>query len=353
MTVFDHPDFDQHELVAFSADPASGLQAIIAVHSSNLGPGVGGCRMFPYASSEAALTDVLRLSRGMTYKSALAGLPLGGGKAVIIGNPQQQKSRQLLLAMADFVDSLNGKYITAEDLGTTVEDMAVIAERTRFVSGLSTANDGGGDPSPTTAQGVYQGIQAAVKYQLRTDLQGVRIAIQGLGKVGYALAGLLLRDGAIVYGADYNAANTTRAVAELGIVAMSADEILAADVDVLAPCALGNVISSATVGAIRAQVIAGAANNQLANPQMGRVLMERDILYAPDYVINAGGIIDVYFQTQGIRDQQRLMSHVARIGDTLTEIFQRSMTQWQPTSEIADHMAEEIFNSPVRRIQVA
>ena len=343
MNVFDHPDFDHHELVAFRDDPASGLKAIIAVHNSTLGPALGGCRMFSYASNNEALSDVLRLSRGMTYKSALAGIALGGGKSVIIGNPQQDKSRQLLLAMGDFINSLNGSYITAEDSGTGVADMAIMSEKTAHVTGVVNGEEYGGDPSPITAYGVYQGIVASVAYQFNSDLKGVRIALQGIGRVGFYLARQLIEAGAIVYAADINPANIQRAVDQLGVIALPLDNILSSDVDVLVPCALGGAINPQSIDIIKAKVVAGAANNQLATADMGEALKQRDVLYAPDYVVNAGGIIDVYYQTQGIRDRKIVSDHVDKIGATLKTIFTRSTQTGRATSHIADELAEEIL----------
>ena len=344
MSVYQHPDFDQHQLVAFKQDRASGLQAIITVHDNSLGPATGGCRMYPYANEAAALADVLRLSRGMTYKSALAGLPLGGGKAVIIGDPARDKTRRLLLAMGDFVDSLNGKYVTAQDSGTDAGDMAIIAERTSHVSAL--AGNRGADPSISTAHGVYEGIRAAVKFRFGTDLQGVRVALQGLGNVGYRLARLLHAAGAEVYGADVRQDNVARAVVELGVVARPWREILSAGVEVLAPCALGGSICAESLDRISASVIAGAANNQLATPDMDAALCERGILYAPDYVINAGGIIDVHFRGRGMSGAVLRPRYVAQIGARLSEIFSQSAATGKPTGEIADRMAEAIFRAP-------
>lgn len=353
MTVFDHADFDHHELVAFKDDAASGLKAIVAVHNSNLGPALGGCRMFSYTSNAAALSDVLRLSRGMTYKSALAGIALGGGKSVIIGNPHQVKTRELLMAMGDFIDSLGGHYITAEDSGTGVADMAVIGERTKYVSGFIADEEHGGDPSPITAYGVFQGIVASVAYQFNADLKGMRVALQGIGNVGYHLARMLIDAGAIVYAADINAANINRAVNDLGVIETPLTDILASDVEVLAPCALGGAINADMIDSLKAKVVAGAANNQLATVAMGEVLLQRGILYAPDYVINAGGIIDVYHQQKGSRDSTIVNAHVERIGDTLSRIFDRSAEESRPTNEIADKLAEEIFMAPVKNIRAA
>ena len=341
-----HADFDQHELVEFCGNGR--LTAIIAVHNSNLGPAVGGCRMYPYLSQEEALTDVLRLSRGMTYKSALAGLPLGGGKSVIIGNPRTDKTRDLLLAMGEFVDSLNGRYVTAEDSGTSVADMAVMAERTQHVSGLLADDQYGGDPSPYTAYGVLVGIREAVQYRCELDLKGIRVAVQGVGNVGYHLTRMLLEDGAKVFVADVSAANLERAAA-LGAEVMPVADILRAEVDVLAPCAMGAVINEDAVRDIRAGIVAGAANNQLATEAMGHVLLDRGILYAPDYVINAGGIIDVYYQQRGERSE-KVVAHVERIGETLGNIFRESDLSRRSTHEVADRMAEAVFMPAAREV---
>lgn len=353
MSVFDHPDFDGHELVAWKSDPRSGLQAIIAIHSTCLGPALGGCRMFPYASGDAALSDVLRLSRGMTYKAALAGLPSGGGKAVIIGDPASDKTRELLLAMGEFVDAMGGQYITAEDSGTNVADMAVFAERTGFVSGINSDEEYGGDPSPTTAYGVFCGIRAAVAHRLNTDLQGVRVAVQGVGKVGYHLVRLLVNAGAEVFAADLAADHVKRVEQEFAVQPLAVDGWTAAPVDVLAPCALGDVINPASLDGLRASIIAGAANNQLASPQMGQALQQRNILYAPDYVINAGGLIHVFCQTHGISDGMRIHSKVEKIGDTLTAIFQRAQQLDCATSDIADQRAGEIIAAGPGRSEAA
>lgn len=349
-----HPDFDLHESVVVT-DTAE-LKAIIAVHNTHLGPATGGCRMYPYASMADALTDVLRLSKGMTYKSALAGIPLGGGKSVIIGDPRKDKTRELLLAMGDFVNSLDGRYVTAEDSGTGVADIAVMGERTPYVSGI--ADDAhGGDPSPLTALGVFLGIQQAVAYRCGGNLDGVKVAIQGVGNVGYHLAGLLTEAGAIVTAADINDDNLQRAVADFNVTPVSLDDVIQAEVDVLAPCALGGAINNDTVYSIRAGIIAGAANNQLSHPDIGGVLLDRGILYAPDYVINAGGIIDVYYQQhpdQGGRssqsDDERIREHISRIASTLNQVFVASDLQRRSTNDIADEMAEAIFRKGLQEV---
>jgi leucine dehydrogenase len=342
-----HADFDQHELVEFCQNDR--LTAMIAVHNSNLGPAVGGCRMYPYATEQDALKDVLRLSRGMTYKSALAGLPLGGGKSVIIGDPRVDKTRDLLLAMGEFVDSLGGRYITAEDSGTSVADMAIMAERTKYVSGVLAEDQYGGDPSPYTAYGVLVGIREAVRHRCNTDLKGIRIAVQGAGNVGYHLTRMLLEDGAKVLVADVSEANLNRAAA-LGAEVISVKDVLKAEVDVLAPCAMGGVINEDSVRDIRAGIVAGAANNQLATRDMGQVLFDRGILYAPDYVINAGGIIDVFFQQRGEHSRDKVVAHVDKIGETLGNIFRESDLARTGTHEVADSMAEAVFMPAAREV---
>lgn len=355
MSVFAHVDFDQHEQVVYGHDRASGLKAIIAIHDSTLGPALGGCRMWNYTSDEEALRDVLRLSRGMTYKSALARLPLGGGKAVIIGDPHTGKSEALFQAMGDLVDSLGGRYITAADSGTGVNEMRIMAERTLHVAGAGQreAFDGGnrdGDPSPSTAYGVFMGIRAAVQHRLgRNDLDGIRVAIQGVGQVGFHLARLLHEAGARLWVTDILEANVQRAVSQLGATAVTQHDIYGLDVDVFAPCALGAIINLQTLEALRAPIIAGAANNQLADISLAEVLRRRDCLYAPDYAINAGGIIDVCFERTG-GSVTELKAHIEGIGQTLTEIFQRAEREGATTSAVADSMALERLRSGAPRV---
>lgn len=339
--VANHPDFDQHEQVVMCDN--GNLRAIIAVHNSNLGPATGGCRIFPYPNVDAALTDVLRLSRGMTYKSAMAALPLGGGKSVIIANPAIDKTPQLLHGMGDFIDSLQGRYVAAEDSGTTVQDIATMGERTRYVSGCAAHEEFGGDPSPVTAFGVFLGIVEAVKFRHNTGLRGMRVAIQGVGNVGLHLARMLAEAGAKVIVADANADRAHAASVKLGVTSCHADEVLALDVDVLAPCAMGGSINARSIDSIQASIIAGAANNQLESERLGTVLQNRGILYAPDYVINAGGIIDIYYQQQGMRDQARIRKHLEIITQNLALIFTESHQQQRPTNVIADELARARF----------
>ncbi len=343
MSVFSHIEFDDHEQVVFVSDKQSGLKAIIAVHNTKLGPSLGGCRMWPYATDEEALTDVLRLSRGMTYKSAVAGLPLGGGKCVIIGDHRKIKTPELLRALGKHIEGLSGSYITAEDSGTTVADMITIGETTQYASGVAEDTEHGGDPSPSTAYGVFVGLKSAVKFKLgKTDLTGLKVAIQGVGNVGYNLGKYLKAAGAELVVSDIFPQNVERAVNELGAVAVAPEEIYKVDADVFAPCAMGGIINYDTLGMITAKVIAGAANNQLSRPEVSELLIEKGILYAPDYVINAGGIIDIAYQRSGEGDEA-LKKHVESIGDTLAEIFKRADENKLSTEVVANQIAEERF----------
>lgn len=347
MSVFSNPSFSEHELVAFHNDRQSGLQAIIAVHSSALGPAVGGCRMYPYASEEDALHDVLRLSRGMTYKSALAGLPFGGGKSIIIGDPRKQKTPALLEAMGGFVHSLGGRYITAEDVGTSVADIRAMAQKTPYVTGLDD-NEHGGDPSPSTAYGVFLGIRAAVRHRYgKESLKDCAVSIQGLGHVGFKLARLLIEDGAIVHGADINADNLERAVAELGVRPVGGDEALFLPVDVVAPCAMGAVWNADSISKLRAGIVCGGANNQLATAEDGNRLRELGVLYCPDFVVNAGGIIEAHHQRRNSGESVR-RAHIERIESTLAEVLRLSGERQVSTELIAEEMAEKILRDGLR-----
>ncbi len=342
-----HPDFSDHETVkVISTDQ---LSAIIAVHNSTLGPAVGGCRMFPYVSQDDALKDVLRLSRGMTYKSALAGLPLGGGKSVIIGDPSKDKSRDLLLAMGEQIEKLGGRYITAEDSGTGVEDMAIMSETTSYVSGFRAEENFGGDPSPKTALGVFLGIQEAVQFRFQSDLSGLRVLVQGAGHVGLHLIGMLIEAGAKVTATDLNQNNLEQAKA-LGAQIIAPDALFSEHVDVFAPCAMGGVVSEDTAAVIKADIIAGAANNQLASDVVDQQLKDRGILYVPDYVINAGGIIDVFYQRAGERSETVVTEHIERIRTTLDKIFAVSVQSGQGTGRVADEMAEAVFRKDLSAV---
>ncbi|MCZ4282494.1 amino acid dehydrogenase [Kiloniella laminariae] len=342
MGVFKNEAFAGHEQVVFCHDATSGLKAIIAVHSTALGPAAGGCRMWSYASDDEALRDALRLSKGMSYKNAMAGLDLGGGKAVIIGDAKKDKSEALFRAFGRFVEGLSGKYITAEDVGISVSDMEIVARETAHVGGLNTGKAASGDPSPFTARGTYNGIVAAVRHRLaRENLKGLRVAVQGLGHVGWHLCEELHAAGAKLIVADINDAVVQKAVATFGASAVSCDEILFYNVDVLAPCALGAVLNEQTIPRIKAPIVAGAANNQLASATDGHLLRLQKILYAPDYVINAGGIINVAGEIGGRYDRASVERKVANIHDVLLDIFKRADHEGRSTSDVADSMAQE------------
>jgi leucine dehydrogenase len=286
----------------------------------------------------------------MTYKSALAGLPLGGGKSVIIGDPGQDKSAALWRAMAGFIDSLGGRYVAAEDSGTSVTDLRAMSQYTEHVSGFA-ATEHGGDPSPSTALGVYVAIRAALAHRLGvSDLEGVRVAIQGLGHVGFALAQMLKSAGAEVLASDINFANLLRAESELGVTPVAPENILYEDVDVLAPCALGGALNADSISRLRAGIVAGAANNQLRETSDGCRLVDRGILYCPDFLINAGGIIDVHYQRSGL-DRAGLREHIESIGDRLTEVLQRADRCHRPTGEIAEELAEELLGAQSKTLK--
>ena len=339
MNFFQHPDYKNHEQVVFASDPASGLRAIIAIHNTALGSAVGGCRMYPYANEALALTDALRLSSGMTYKAALANLPFGGGKSVIMGDPRHDKSPALMRAMGRAVNRLGGRYILAEDSGTGPEDMRHAAEETSFVAGVED-NQHGGDPSPMTALGVFLSIKQAVDFVYHTeDLRGLRVAVQGLGHVGYHLAMLLHEAGATLYGADLHQPNLDRAVANFGLVPVSGETILKTECDVLAPCALGGILNARSIPEIRTQIIAGAANNQLGTTEDDLRLMEAGIVYCPDFAINAGGIIEVYHQGLDSSPTTRQQA-IEVIPRTLLAILQAGEAKGSGTDAVAIQLAE-------------
>lgn len=331
-----------HERVLFCSSPEVGLRAIIAVHSTVLGPGLGGVRMWPYASMDEALIDVLRLSRGMTYKAAAAGLHLGGGKAVILGDPRKDKTEALLRTFGRYVESLGGRYITAEDVGTDMEDMEEILTETRWVTGVSPARGGGGDPSPVTAFGVLQGIKAEAAWQLGdASLSGRTVAIQGLGNVGRALAGYLTAEGAKVFGADMDGDRAARARDEHGVEIVPPEGILEVECDVLAPCALGAILNEGTIPRLRCRVVAGAANNQLADEARdGAALAARGILYAPDFVVNAGGLINVYSELTGY-NRDTAMRMARGLFQKTTRIFELARELGIPSAAAGDRVAED------------
>lgn len=343
-----YEDFDNHEQVWRCTDEATGLHALIAIHNRNLGPALGGCRMRPYNSEAEAITDVLRLSKGMTYKSALASLPLGGGKAVIIGDPKTGKSDAMLHAMGQFIDSLKGMYISAEDSGTSVADLRVMHLETEYVAGiherkLSNGRTADGDPSPSTAYGVYKGIRASLQQRFRSDsLDGVRVAVQGVGNVGRNLVKLLVADGAKVFISDAYEPAIARVLKEHDVQVVANAKIQQLDVEVFAPCALGGVLSTKSLVELTAPIVAGAANNQLSNDGAGQYLFHKGILYAPDFVINAGGIIDIFYERQGY-DHAKVLAHIDKIQETLLEIFAYSVEHQVPTHITAERLGDARF----------
>ncbi|WP_432981536.1 Glu/Leu/Phe/Val dehydrogenase dimerization domain-containing protein [Dactylosporangium sp. CA-233914] len=333
---------NNHEQVVFCHDRQSGLRAIIAVYSTALGPSLGGTRFYPYASEEDALHDVLDLSRGMAYKNALAGLDLGGGKAVIWGDPDKDKSEALLRAYGRFVQSLGGRYYTACDVGTYVQDMDVVAKETRYVTGRSESHGGAGDSSVLTAYGVFQGLRAAAEHRWGTPtLAGRRVGIAGLGKVGKHLTRHLLEDGAAVVATDVSerALGWARSTHPQVDLVDSSEALIAAPIDVYAPCALGGALNDETVPLLRAKIVAGAANNQLAHPGVEKLLAERDVLYVPDYVVNSGGVIQVADEIEGF-NFARAKERAGRIYDTTKQILQLADAEGVPPALAADRLAE-------------
>ncbi|MGQ0676008.1 MAG: Glu/Leu/Phe/Val dehydrogenase dimerization domain-containing protein, partial [Rhodospirillales bacterium] len=309
--MFSHPDFDGHERVVYVNDAGAGLNAIIAIHSTALGPAFGGCRMWPYAGDAEALTDALRLSRGMTYKLAICGLPLGGGKSVILGDPKRAKTRDLLRAMGRAVESLGGRYIIADDVGTTLDDLAVMRAETRHTAAATAAAKA---PLPVTAWGVFNALRAGARHAFgRDDLKGLTVAVQGLGHVGYPLCRFLHEQGARLAVSDLDAARVRRAAAEFGAVPVEAGAIYDAGAEIFAPCALGGVLNDATIPRLKARLVCGGANNQLAEGRHGAALAARGICYLPDYLANAGGAID--FHQESVDDSPAaVMKAVERIG---------------------------------------
>ncbi|MBE3553725.1 MAG: Glu/Leu/Phe/Val dehydrogenase [Thermicanus sp.] len=331
----------EYEQVVFCHDENSGLKAIIAIHDTTLGPALGGCRMWNYATEEEAIVDALRLARGMTYKNAAAGLNLGGGKSVIIGDPKKDKSEELFRAFGRCVQSLNGRYITAEDVGTTVADMDIIHEETDYVTGISPAFGSSGNPSPVTAYGVYKGMKAAALKAFGTDsLHGLTIAVQGVGNVSYSLMKHLHEEGAKLIVTDIYEENVSRAVRDFGAKAVGVDEIYQVDADIFSPNALGGIVNDETIPLLKAKVIAGAANNQLREERHGDLLMEKGIIYAPDFVINAGGVINVADELNGY-NRERAMKKVELIYDNILKVFEIADRDGIPHYKAANRMAEE------------
>jgi leucine dehydrogenase len=339
--VFDHLDFDAHEQVVFAHDPASGLRAIIAIHDTTLGPALGGCRVWSYASDAEALADVLKLSRGMSYKAALAGLPLGGGKAVVMTAPGRGKTPAMMRAMGAAVERLGGRYITAEDVGSSVADMDGIAEATLHVAGR--AGDGG-DPSPFTARGVFLCLEAAVRHRLGRELRGVHVAVKGLGHVGLALAGMLHAAGARLTVADIDSGRVARAREAFGAASAPVDAVAAVTADVFAPCALGGDLSEAAIPRLGPGIVCGAANNQLGTPEDGVRLMRRGVLYCPDYLVNAGGLISVARRPLGL-DAAGVEAKLGELPATLLEVLGRAEREGLEPGAVADRIARARFRS--------
>ncbi|MCP4306552.1 MAG: Glu/Leu/Phe/Val dehydrogenase [bacterium] len=323
----------------------SGLRAIIAIHSTALGPALGGTRFYPYASEDDALCDALRLAKGMTYKSAAAGLDLGGGKAVIIGDPSTIKTERLLRAFARVIDSLGGRYVTAEDVGTTTADMITIASETEWVTGLPLVHGGSGDPSPATARGVMGAMRAVAEYLWGSDdLSGKTVAVQGVGKVGASLVERLTKQGAKTIVADVNAAAVTEMVAHHGSVTVGVDEIFDVDCDIFAPCAMGGALSESTVDRLRCQAVVGSANNQMETEAQADQLVEQGILYAPDFVVNAGGIINIADEFQNY-DWKRAITAIDQISDNVHQVLETARRRGIKPTTAAIEMAEERISS--------
>ena len=343
--VWDLPDFDDHEHVHLFRDRDSGLTAVIAVHSTHLGPGAGGVRFWHYADPAHAVTDALRLSRGMSYKNAMAGLPMGGGKGVILADAAGTKTPAMLAAFGKAIDSLGGSYVTAEDVGMTDADMVAIAAQTRHVSGLPVASGAaGGDPGPSTALGVYLGILAAIREGLGADsARDVRVAIQGVGSVGGGVARRLAADGARLKLADVNLGRAKALADELGADLADSGEIMTVDADVFSPNALGAILTEKSIGELKARIVAGGANNQLATAADGQRVHDAGITYAPDYVINAGGIINVALEYLGQGSREEVERRIHLIPERLAAIWADSRQSGTPAAVVADRMAQQLI----------
>lgn len=342
MSVFDHSAFSDHEQVIFCQDKETGLRAIIAIHDTTLGPALGGCRMWNYSDEESAIEDVLRLSRGMTYKSAAAGLNLGGGKAVIIGDAKTDKSEPLFRTYGRYVQSLGGRYITAEDVGTSVVDMEWVRMETDYVTGISRALGGSGDPSPYTAMGCWMGMRASLRRTTgRDSLEGVTVAVQGVGHVGYHLVKHIVGDGGKAVICDIDDGNLKKAVEDFsGVEVVGVNDIYGADCDIFAPCALGAVINDATIPQLKCSIVAGSSNNILKHEgKHSKALQKRDILYAPDYVINAGGLINVANELEGY-NPERAKQQTMGIYDITSAVFRIAEEDNCTTLTAADRLAE-------------
>ena len=338
------PDFDAHEVLHFVHDRSTGLKAIVAIHSTHLGPSAGGCRFWHYAKDEEAITDALRLSRGMSYKNAMAGLPLGGGKSVILADEAGTKTPELLAAFGRAVDGLGGRYITAEDVGMSVKDMVEVARQTKYVAGLPAEGGVGGDPGPHTSLGVFLGLKAAVRRALgKDDVSGLHVALQGAGSVATGVALHAAAEGAKLSIADIDPAKARKLADAAQGTVVAPEDILSLDADVLSPNALGGIFDESTIPTVRARVVAGGANNQLAAPEDGARMHERGILYAPDYVINAGGIINVCTEYLGDGDEKLVRERIEGIPDRLEHIWAESETSGRDPAAVADAMAQRLI----------
>lgn len=334
---------DGWQKIIHASDAKTGLEAIIAVHDATLGPGCGGCRVYPYATFDDALEDAKNLSRGMTYKNALAGMPFGGGKSVVIANPATDKTPEMFRAFGEALNSLDGLYYTAEDSGMAEDDLRAVLDVSPYAAGVA-RNGKGGNPAPFTARGVWRGMQAAARARLGADsLKDVRVCILGVGAVGMGLGDLLHEEGAVLTVADVNIKATNEARERFGAVVVSPDEAAGADVDIFSPCALGGAINAKTLAALKASVVAGAANNQLATPAMDGALKERDILYAPDFAINAAGVISVDLEILDRWSEEEMTRQCDKIGDTIAGICDRAAREDRPTGAVADEIALEII----------
>lgn len=344
-TMWEISDFDAHESVHYFDDPKTGLKAIIALHSTHLGPAAGGTRFWHYSDNHAAVKDALRLSRGMSYKNALAGLPLGGGKAVIMADSVRNKTPEMLAQFGRSIEMLGGQYYTAEDVGMSDQDMVALSKETKYVAGLPAENGQvGGDPGPYTARGVYSGVKAAAKYRLGIDnMEGVHVTIQGVGSVGGGLAELLAADGAKLTIADVNQDRLDEVAQRLGAQICGLDEIMNVKADIFSPNALGGVLNADTIASLQVSAVAGGANNQFASEADAQSLFDRGILYAPDYVINSGGIINVGMEILGNKTVEQVYEKIDNIPLRLCEIWDESQAEKTPSAQIADKMARQLI----------
>ena len=343
-TPWDYPDFEAHEVVHFIDEPRQGLRAIIAIHSTHLGPSAGGCRFWHYAEPSEALTDALRLSRGMSYKNAMAGLPFGGGKAVVLAPPDRHKSPELLAALGKAIDGLCGRYVTAEDVGVTVADMVEVRRQTRYVAGLPTDGTVGGDPGPHTSLGVFLGIKAAVRRALgKESVNGLHIAIQGAGSVATGVAMHAFAEGAKLSIADIDQHKAKALADAVGGKVVEPEQVLFLEADVVSPCALGAILDDESIPKLNTPIVAGGANNQLATPADGARLTERGILFAPDYVINAGGIISVCFEYLGETDTAAVRQRIESIPERLEQVWSESAKSGRDPAAVADMMAQRLI----------